>query len=73
MARHGEPLTCNAYIKINGENVMWYSIDGHGNTTWYLSQELTKPYVDQMLENMGKGMNAYLEAHPESALWNDKE
>jgi hypothetical protein len=69
MAR--KKLTCNVYIPINGENVLWYKIDEDGKVTWYLPQDMTEAVKvkEQMLKNVGERMSNYINDHPESALW----
>ena len=68
MARYPK-MTAKAYIKINGENVLWYEVDEDRNVTWYLPPEVTEPLKDKMLKNIGENMSRYIANHPESALW----
>lgn len=69
MARYSK-LTLKAYINVAGDNKLWYEIDVNGTVTWYLPKELTAPYQEQMLKNIGENMSRYMENNLESPLWN---
>lgn len=64
MSRGGK-LSAEAYIKVDGETIPFYSIDNDGNVTWYVSEEKRAEYEQAMLKNIGEGMSRYYTAHPE--------
>lgn len=68
MARYPK-LTLKAYIKIDGENKLWYEIDEDKKVTWYLPEDVSRQIEQKMLKNIGENMSRYIAAHPESALW----
>lgn len=63
-------LSARGYIDINGEKVLWWEIPEGGKIKWFLPPEQTEAIKQAMLENIGRNMSRYAQAHPESALWN---
>lgn len=57
MAR--KKLTCEVYIEIEGEQLLWYSIDEDGKATYFLPEDKGKAIEQAMLNNIGQRMSRY--------------
>ncbi len=68
MARYPK-LTSQAYINIDGEDVLWYEIDEDGKVTWYLPENESEILEQKMLDNISRNMSRYIMSHPDSTLW----
>lgn len=67
MARREQKLRAEVYIKINGEDKLWYEISEDGKVIWHLPQNIKEKQL--ILQNISRNMSKYLMCHPESALW----
>lgn len=61
MAR--KKLTCDVFIEIEGEQMLWYSVDEDGKATYYLPEDKSKAIEQAMLKNIGEHMSRYYSTH----------
>ena len=65
----GKPLTCRAYIRIDGKDILWFELDEKNDIAWRLPEEAVAEKVKEMLMKGGRALSEYMSNHPESTLW----
>lgn len=68
MARAG--LRSEAYIKINGKEVLFYEREADGTEKWHLPKAEFKQYEACMLANLSKHMSEYVSNNPDCSILN---
>lgn len=61
MAR--KKLTSEVFVEIEGKQVLWYSVDEDGKTTYYLPEDKGAAIEQAMLKNIGEHMSRYYSTH----------
>lgn len=61
MAR--KKLTSEVFVEIEGNQVLWYSVDEDGKATYYLPEEKSAAIEQAMLKNIEEHMSRYYSTH----------